>query len=145
MDHCTPTCPSCGRKNRVPDAAAGRPRCSVCHADLPWIVDATSATSFDRAVAGGLPVLVDLWAPWCGPCRTIAPAIERAAATYAGRLKVVKVNVDDVPAISERYHVRGIPTLLMLRDSAVVGQQVGALPERRLTAWIDTVVSDPSR
>ena len=125
----------------MPEVASGHPRCSVCRTDLPWIVDATSATAFDRAVAGSLPVLVDLWAPWCGPCRTIAPAIERAAGTYAGRLKVVKVNVDDVPSISERYQVRGIPTLLMMRDSAVVGQQVGALPERRLTAWIETVVS----
>lgn len=141
MDHRTPNCPSCGRKNRVPEATAGRPRCAVCHADLPWIVDAGSTGSFDRAVAGNMLALVDLWAPWCGPCRTIAPAIERAAVTYAGRLKVVKVNVDDVPGVSARYDVRGIPTLLLMRDSSVVAQQVGALPERRLTAWIDAALS----
>lgn len=124
-------CPSCGTMNRVPVAASGTPRCGSCHRDLPWLV-AASASDFDAAVTTKLPVLVDLWAPWCGPCGTIAPGIERAATELAGALKVVKVNVDDAPGVSARFAVQGIPTLLVLRDGRAVARQVGALPAERL-------------
>jgi thioredoxin 2 len=80
-------------------------------------------------------VLVDLWAPWCGPCRLVAPGVERAAVELAGRLKAVKVNVDEAPGISARFGVRGIPTLLILRDGRPIATQVGALPPDRLVAW----------
>lgn len=103
--------------------------------DLPWLVEATSA-DFDAAIETGLPVLVDLWAPWCGPCRVIAPGVERASRDFAGKLKVVKVNVDQAPDVSARYGVQGIPTLLILRDSKIVDTQVGALPENQLLAWV---------
>ena len=129
------TCPACGRKNRLPAESGGRPRCASCHADLPWLVEA-GQSEFDRAVDTRLPVLVDLWAPWCGPCRMVAPGVERAARELAGRLKVVKVNVDEAPGISARFGVQGIPTLLLLRDGKVVDRQVGALPEARLLTWV---------
>lgn len=127
-------CPSCGKKNRVPAVATGTPRCAQCHADLPWLVEAGEG-DFDDAVRTSAAVLVDLWAPWCGPCKMVAPGVERAAVELAGRLKVVKVNVDDAPGISARFGVQGIPTLLMLRDGRAVDRQVGALPADQLIAW----------
>ena len=128
-------CPSCGIRNRVPVATAGVPRCSSCHTDLPWLVDATD-TNFDTVIDSRLPVLVDVWAPWFGPCRTLAPAVQRSAEEFAGRLKVVKVNVDQAPSISARFGVHGIPTLLVLRHGRIVARQVGALPESQLLSWI---------
>jgi thioredoxin 2 len=119
----------------VPAAAAGVPRCPACHANLPWLVDATD-TNFDTVVDGRLPVLVDLWAPWCGPCRMLAPAVQRLAEEFAGRLKVVKVNVDQAPGIAARLGVQSIPTLLLLRQGQIVDRQVGALPESQLLSWI---------
>ncbi|MGD9999388.1 MAG: thioredoxin [Ilumatobacteraceae bacterium] len=128
------TCPGCGRRNRVPASAFGHPRCAACHRDLPWIVDAGEREFDDAARTSGV-VLVDLWAPWCGPCRMVAPGVERAATELAGRLKVVKVNVDDAPGVSARFGVQGIPTLLLLRDGEVRARQVGALPPDRLLEW----------
>ncbi len=130
-------CPNCGKKNRVPATAGGVPRCAACHTALPWLTSAEDG-DFDR-VAGQspLPVLVDLWAPWCGPCRMVAPGVEQAARTLAGRLKVVKVNVDLAPAVSARFNARSIPTLLILRDGKVVDRKVGALPTEALLRWVE--------
>jgi thioredoxin 2 len=133
-------CSTCGTKNRVPTSATGTPRCASCHTDLPWLVEAGEA-DFDDAISGRLPVLVDLWAPWCGPCRMVAPGVERAANELAGELKVVKVNVDDAPGVSARFAVQGIPTLLVLRDGRPVAEQVGALPADRLLSWVREVVA----
>jgi len=128
-------CPSCGRPNRIPAAAAGLPRCGACHEPVPWLVDAGDA-SFAERVSGPLPVLVDLWAPWCGPCRTVGPAVEGVARSFAGRLKVVKVNVDDAPGVARRFTIGGVPTLLILRDGAEVARQVGAVPAAALSQWV---------
>ena len=129
-------CSSCGRKNRVKAGVIGTPRCSVCHTDLPWIVEADAA-SFDDEIRSTLPVLVDFWAPWCGPCRTISPLVEQAGRENAGRLKVVKLNVDEAPALSARYGIRGIPLLVLFRDAAEVGRLVGAVPRDQLRAWLE--------
>jgi thioredoxin 2 len=86
-------------------------------------------------------VLVDLWAPWCGPCRLVAPVVEQAARELAGQLKVVKVNVDDAPAVASRFGVRSVPTLLVLRGGRVVAEQVGALGPDRLLAWVRGAVN----
>jgi len=128
-------CSHCAKKNRVPLSAPGIPRCAACHTNLPWLVEA-GESEFDEAVASRVPVLVDLWAPWCGPCRMVAPGVERAAVELAGRLKVVKVNVDVAPGVSARFAVQGIPTLLILRDGEPVARQVGALPPDQLLAWV---------
>ena len=132
-------CPSCGKRNRVPVTAAGTPRCASCHADLPWLVEAGEA-DFDEVVDSPLPVLVDLWAPWCAPCRMVAPGVELATRELAGHLKAVKVNVDEAPGISARFGVQGIPTLLVLRGGRPVARQVGALPADRLVSWVRQVV-----
>ncbi len=137
------TCSSCGKRNRVPSAAAGTPRCAACHADLAWLV-AAGESDFDRAVDARVPVLVDLWAPWCGPCRMVAPGVERAAQELAGRLKVVKVNVDEAPGVSARFGVQGIPTLLVLADGRLVARQVGALAPDRLLGWVRQAIESAS-
>jgi thioredoxin 2 len=128
-------CASCGKKNRVPATAKGTPRCAQCKADLPWLVDADDGT-FAAVTSTNVPVLVDLWAPWCGPCRMVAPGVERASKEFAGRLKVVKVNVDEAPQVSRRFAVQSIPMLVLLHHGKVVSQQVGALPQDRLLAWV---------
>jgi thioredoxin 2 len=115
---------------------AGVPRCSVCHTLLPWIVEA-DPDGFEEEIQASVPVLVDFWAPWCGPCRMVSPLVERVGAAHAGRLKVVKLNVDDAPAISERYHVQGIPLLVLIENGAESDRLVGAVPEAQLRAWLE--------
>lgn len=104
------------------------------------MVNASDAT-FAAVTKTSNLVLVDLWAPWCGPCRMVAPVLERLAARYAGRLKVVKVNVDDNPQIARTYDASSIPTLVMLKDGQVVGRVVGAQPEPALAQQIEPLLT----
>ena len=134
-------CPQCGKKNRVPKARAGVPQCAVCHAPLPWLVDAAE-DEFDQVVgSASLPVLVDVWAPWCAPCKVMEPLIQEVARNLAGRIKVVKVNADDAPRLSDRFGVRGIPTMLLLDQGRVVDRRVGALPREALRQWVDQAIA----
>ena len=89
-------------------------------------------------------VLVDLWAPWCGPCRTVSPALEQLAAERAGELKLVKVNVDDAPAISQRLSVQAVPTLLITRGGDILDRRAGAAPVAALRAWLDETLRVPT-
>ncbi|HEV2242608.1 MAG TPA: thioredoxin [Streptosporangiaceae bacterium] len=130
-------CPNCGRRNRVPAAANGTPRCGNCHEPLPWIVDAGDDDFAEVAEQASVPALVDLWAPWCGPCRMVSPALEQLATEMAGKLKLVKVNVDEAPKLQQRFGVQAIPTLLLLRNGAVAARQTGAAPAGALRTWLE--------
>lgn len=135
------TCPHCGKRNKVPAAAEGKPRCANCHQWLPWIAMAGD-TDFDEIVdTSSVPVLVDLWATWCGPCRMVSPALEQLATERAGRLKLVKVDVDKAPATSQRFTVQAVPTLLLLDHGQVLGRQSGAGPVAMLRNWLDDALS----
>jgi thioredoxin 2 len=139
-------CENCGHRNRVPLAASGVPHCGHCHRPLPWIAEAGDGTFADIADAASIPVLVDLWAPWCGPCRTVSPVLEKLARDYAGRVKLVKVNVDEAPRLARRFEAQSIPTLVVLQKGTVVATQIGAAPESTLRAWLDQSLpptSDP--
>ena len=134
-------CPNCGRRNRVPAAAAGTPRCGNCHKPLPWIVDAGDDDFTEVAERASVPALIDLWAPWCGPCRMVSPALEQLATEMAGRLKLVKVNVDESPRLQQRFGVQGIPTLLVLRGGTVTARQTGAAPAAALRTWLENALA----
>ena len=135
-------CPKCGRRNRVPAVAGGVPTCGNCGAGLPW-----TATAGDRDFAvvaeqSGIPVLVDLWAPWCLPCRMVSPALEQLARELTGRVKLVKVNLDEAPELSHRFEVQAVPTLLLMDGGRVVARHVGAAPAGALRSWLEQGLTD---
>ena len=134
-------CPACGATNRVPTARlADDPVCGRCGAELltGQPIELTDA-NFDQVVrASGLPVVVDFWAPWCGPCRTMAPQFAQAAAQLKGRALFVKVNSDDNPRTSARFAIRSIPTLVKLHGGREVDRVSGAMPASQVAAWART-------
>ncbi len=140
-------CPSCGATNRLPDDPLDRDHkavCGRCKTPLPpaagpmTVSDATFAADVEGSP---LPVLVDLWAPWCGPCRTVGPIVDELAAELAGRVRVAKMNVDDNPATSSRFAVRSIPTLLVFKDGREVDRLVGAHPKSTIAARLERVLT----
>lgn len=126
-------CASCGASNRIAPSPRGAPHCGTCGKPLPWLVIANEQT-FDVETRAAPTVVVDLWAPWCGPCRFVGPILEELSRELAGRLKVVKVNVDENQRLALRYDARSIPTMLVMRDETVVDRIVGAMPKPELSA-----------
>jgi thioredoxin 2 len=120
-------CPNCSALNRVGPIASGIPRCPRCKNPLPWVVDADAA-SFDDETTASVPVVVDYWAAWCGPCRMISPVLEGLAEQHSGHLKVVKVDVDANPTLAARAGAQSIPLLVVMRDGQELDRIVGALP-----------------
>jgi thioredoxin 2 len=140
------TCPSCGTKNRLAfDHLGDRIRCGQCKQDLspPSVpLEAQSSKDFDRLIAeSALPVVVDYWAPWCGPCRMVAPELEKVAARTAGRLLVVKVNTDVLSDLGERFRIMSIPTMAVFAEGREVARTTGARPAADIEAFVNQAIT----
>jgi len=133
-------CSACGAFNRVPDQRpGGAPTCGRCKGalDLSGAPQAVDAAGFERTIANSpVPVLVDFWAPWCGPCRMAAPILEQVGREQAGRVVVLKVNTDEHPEPSAKLGIRGIPTFIVFKDGAERARQSGVLPAPAMAQWV---------
>lgn len=121
----------------MPTAAEGTPRCGNCGSPLAWITDAGDADFAEVAERAKPYVLVDLWATWCGPCRTVGPALERVAHQLAGKVKLVKVDIDQNPRLAQRFQVQAVPTLLLLHKGETISRRTGAAAAPALTRWVE--------
>jgi thioredoxin 2 len=131
-------CGHCGKVNRLPgDRAPAAARCGSCHqAIFSGHPIEVNEEGFDRHVANSdIPVLVDIWAPWCGPCRSMAPMFERAAKELEPKVRLLKLNADTAPAVSSRLGITGIPTLLLMRGGREISRASGAMDTQNLVAW----------
>jgi thioredoxin 2 len=132
------SCPSCGTRNRVPFGAAGK--CGKCGTGLPppgEPLEVPSVAVFDSLVQKStVPIVIDFWAPWCGPCHMVAPEIARVAANNAGRYIVIKVNTDAVPELGDRFSIRSIPTMAVMAGGREVARTAGARPAAEIEAFV---------
>lgn len=133
------TCATCGQANRVPTARLGdAPKCGSCgDILLDGSVAELDAATHDKVTRGdGLPVLVDYWAPWCGPCRMMAPEFAKAAKAVATEARLMKLNTEDHPQVSARIGIRGIPALILYRNGREIGRLAGARPAADIVAFV---------
>jgi thioredoxin 2 len=133
-------CPACGKKNRIPpEHLADEGRCGNCKTPIPPIdepIDADTNT-FNEIVAGArVPILIDFWAAWCGPCRMAAPEVKRTAAEMKGRAVVLKVDTEAHSDLAQRFNVMSIPNFVVMKNGAVVRQQPGLVDHRQMMSWL---------
>jgi thioredoxin 2 len=136
-------CPTCGQRNRAAYEGLGRPfRCRKCQTELQLIgepFEVESEVVFDALInRSSLPVLVDFWAPWCGPCKMVAPEFSKVAASNASKVLVAKVNIDQVPNLSVRYSISSIPTMAVFRAGREIARQSGAMPAPAIQKFLET-------
>jgi thioredoxin 2 len=133
-------CDACGQKNRLPaNHLADEGRCGSCKAPLPPVAEPIDADAnlFDEIVSGAsVPVLIDFWAEWCGPCRTAAPEVKRTAEQMAGKAIVMKVDTERWPALAQRFNVMSIPNFVITKNGHVIRQQPGLVDHRQMIAWL---------
>jgi thioredoxin 2 len=146
-NHLIVQCKQCGTRNRVPKSRLGeQAKCGQCGqllAKPAFKPIEISDQTFNQEVLDVKfkgPVLVDCWAPWCGPCRTVAPVLDQLAMEYAGRVKIVKLNVDENPRTSSQYAIRNIPTMLVFKDGKQINTLVGALPKAEIERHLQAVI-----
>ena len=140
-------CKECGTKNRVPGDKTGlKPVCGKCKTPLPannvydHPVDVTDLTFQDEVLNYGGPVLLDCWAPWCGPCKTIGPVLDSLARDYAGQIKIAKLNVDENQSTASRYSIMSIPTMILFQNGKALESVVGVQPRDLIESLIKKVI-----
>lgn len=144
----TRRCPSCGAQNRIPaERLSDAGRCGACKARLAPTdepIDVDQARLEEIIAKAKVPILIDFWAPWCGPCRMAGPEVRRAAAQTAGRAVVLKVNTDEAPALASRFGVQGIPFFVVIQGGRVVHKHAGLTRAAELVAWLDRAAASAS-
>ncbi|MGZ3770379.1 MAG: thioredoxin TrxC [Bdellovibrio sp.] len=136
-------CENCGQTNRVTVSASKKPVCGSCKSVLPMhgaIVEGTDKTLQKLIDKSPIPIVVDVWAPWCAPCRSFAPTFETSSGQYAGKVVFVKLNSDNNQHSAAQFGIKGIPTVLVFKNGNEVARQSGAIPKEAFNQWLDQVI-----